>query len=203
MKIKVTIIIPVYNQEKLVVRALDSIPERDDIEILVIDDGSTDDTWNVLMNYRRITSKNIAILYNDINMGVSYSINKGIELATGEYIVLLGSDDYFYTDSFIKCLDLLDGTDIVYFDLQTNDGTIFHLSDETKYGYCGSVKSIRKEFIGNIRNKEDVKFGEDYFFYHEIMQNNPTEKFSNIIAKHYNFPRSNSLYDLGKRGLIK
>jgi glycosyltransferase involved in cell wall biosynthesis len=41
---KVSVIIPVYNQEVLVLKALDSIPTRDDIEIIVIDDGSTDDT---------------------------------------------------------------------------------------------------------------------------------------------------------------
>ena len=44
-----TIIIPVYNQETLVIRALESVPKRDDIEVIVIDDGSTDNTWNNLL----------------------------------------------------------------------------------------------------------------------------------------------------------
>lgn len=48
---KVSVIIPVYNQEVLVLKALDSIPTRDDIEIIVIDDGSTDDTWTKIWNY--------------------------------------------------------------------------------------------------------------------------------------------------------
>ena len=46
--IKVTVIVPVYNQESLIKRALESIPKRDDIEVIAIDDGSIDDTLNVM-----------------------------------------------------------------------------------------------------------------------------------------------------------
>ena len=45
---KVSVIIPVYNQEELIIRCLDSIPKRDDIEIIVINDGSTDKTLHTL-----------------------------------------------------------------------------------------------------------------------------------------------------------
>lgn len=198
---KLSIIVPVYNQEVLLIEALDSIPARDDIQVIVIDDGSTDDTWANLVSYRqRRTELDIVLLYNASNEGVSSAVNKGLDAATGEYIVLLGSDDYFYSDKLEELLSELDGTDIVYFDLETNEGEIFKLTEETKLIFCGSTKFIRKEFIGDIRNNESTKAGEDAEFFVALLKNNPTEKFTGKVIKHYNFPRKGSLSDLWSRG---
>jgi glycosyltransferase involved in cell wall biosynthesis len=192
---KVTIIIPVLNQEELVIRALDSIRDGFDIEIIVIDDGSTDNTFNNVLQYKNDhPGKNIVLLYNEENKGVSYTINRGLDCASGDYIGLLGSDDYYYTEELEKVFKQLDGTGVVYFNLRTNDGTIFNVTEETKYGYCGSVKFIRKDLINDIRNDENLKYGEDYFFFQELMKKKPTEKFTGIVAKHYNFPREGSLH---------
>ena len=197
--IKVSVIIPVYNQEELVIRAIESIPKRDDIEIIVIDDGSNDNTFSVAERHLR---KNILLVRNEKNKGVAYTVNRGYELAIGEYIVLLGSDDYFYKDKFEEIMKLLDGTDLVYFNLEINDGSIWRLTNESKVGFCGSVKFMRKEFIGNTRCPEDRKTGEDWFFYQELLKKNPTEKFSDITVKHYNYPRENSLTNLAIRKLL-
>ena len=118
--IKVSVIIPVWNQENLIIRALESIPARDDIEIIVIDDGSTDDTWNNMVNYRNknISHQNLVYFYNGENKGVAYTVNRGYDNASGEYVVLLGSDDYFYYDEFQQIMEMLDGTDLVYFNLK-------------------------------------------------------------------------------------
>ena len=201
-KIKVTVIIPVYNQEELVIRALNSIPIRDDIEVLVIDDGSDDSTWQNLLNYRNSHPDflNLILLYNEKNMGVAYTVNKGYNYAKGEYVVLLGSDDYFYTERFNKCIEELDGTDLVYFDLQVNNGDVLIVTPISKETYCGSVKFMRREFIGDTRCPENKRAGEDYFFYQELLKKNPTEKFTNITAKHYNFPRDGSLINLAQKG---
>lgn len=197
---KLSIIIPVYNQEKLIIKALDSIPMREDVEIIVIDDGSVDDTFNNVEKYKEENvSKNITLLSNEENKGVSYTINKGLDNVKGEYIVFLGSDDYFYIEELEKVINELDGTDLVYFNLRTNDGTIFDVNQNTKMGYCGSVKFMRKELIGAIRNKEDLRHSEDYFFYQELLSKNPTEKFTGIIAKHYNYPREGSLSSIQRQ----
>lgn len=202
-KIKVSVIIPVYNQEELVVRALDSIPIRDDIEVIVIDDGSTDDTWSVLLEYHKHTSlTNFILLYNEENKGVAYTVNKGYDTAKGEYVVLLGSDDYFITTEFIKALSFLDGTDLVYFNLRINNGDIWKLTNDTKVNCCGSVKFMKKTFIGDTRNPVDAKSGEDYYFYLDLLKKKPTETFTDITVKHYNYPRDNSLSNLRVRGLI-
>lgn len=200
-KIKVSVIIPVYNQEKLVIKAIDSIPKRDDIEIIVIDDGSTDNTWNNLMKYRSEHEEilNLIYLYNKENKGVSYTLNRGYDVAKGEYIVLLGSDDYFYTDKFEEVMQQLDGTDLVYFNLQINNGDVWRLTPDNKKLWVGSVKFMRRDFVGNTRCFENQKVGEDWFFYQELLSKNPTEIFTNITAKHYNFPRIGSLTNIGHK----
>ena len=203
-KIKVTVIIPVYNQEKLIIKAIESIPKRSDIEIIVIDDGSTDNTWNELINYTNDHEDliNFVLLYNETNKGVAYTVNKGYDNANGEYVVLLGSDDYFYTDKFNEIIKHLDGTDLVYFNLKINSGEVWKITEENKNFYCGSVKFMRNEFIGDTRCPEDKRQGEDRIFYEKLLKKNPTEKFTDITVKHYNFPRNNSLTDMFLKGLI-
>ena len=90
----------------------------------------------------------------------------------------------------------LDGTDIVYFDLQVNNGDIWRLKEETKIRLCGSTKFIKREFIGNTRCPEGRLTAEDYIMYNELLKKNPTEKFTNIVLKHYNHPREGSLTDI-------
>lgn len=203
-KIKISVIIPCYNQQELVIKAIDSIPKRNDIEIIVIDDGSTDESWNNLLEYRKKHEDiiNLIYLYNEENKGVAYTVNKGYDNSEGEYVVLLGSDDYFYTEAFEEAINELDGTDLVYFNLQINNGEVWKLTPQNKTGLCGSVKFMRRDFIGNTRCPEDKKSGEDLYFYEELLAKNPTEKFTDITLKHYNYPRENSLTDLAKRGKL-
>ena len=196
---KVSVIIPVYKQQELVIKAINSIPKRDDIEIIVIDDGSQDNTWESIHQNLR---ENMIIIRNPINKGVAYTVNKGYDLAKGEYIILLGSDDYFYPDEFEKCIEELDGTDLVYYDMQINNGDIWEINDESKTVLCGSVKFMRREFIGNTRCPEEKKSGEDRPFYEELLKKKPTEKFTHLIVKHYNHPREGSLTDLVRKGVI-
>lgn len=200
---KVSVIIPVWNQEKLIVNALESIPERDDIETIVVDDGSTDGTRNAVRDYMAShLDKNIRLLGHKGNKGVSCASNKGLANATGEYVVMIGSDDYFLTDTFLKALDLLDGTDLVYFDIRINDGSLFRLTEETKNIYCGSTKFMRRAFIDGMRYPEEKKAGEDWYFNNELQARKPTEVFSGLVVKHYNFPREGSLVDLRRKGII-
>ena len=193
MRTKLSVIIPLYNQERLVIEAIKSIPARKDIEIIVVDDNSTDQSYNEVQMFKMRDNRNIVLLFNDTNQGVGYTVNKGIDNANGEYITLLGSDDYFITQELNYCIDnYLNDKDIVYYDLRINDGTIFHLCEETKRGYCGSTKFIKRSFIGDLREPE-IRRGEDYFFYQELLKKNPTELFTNRVVKHYNYPRKGSL----------
>ena len=189
---KVTVIIPVYNQEKLVLRALDSVPRRDDVEVIVVDDKSTDRTfWEVGL----YGMKNLYLIGLAKNQGVSNARNEGLRYASGEYVVFLDSDDYFYTHEFQKCMKLLDGTDMVYYNLRINDGTVWELNPKSKKYLVGCTKFIRRDFIGDTRFRRELQAGEDFQFNEDLEAKNPTVKYSNLTVYHYNYPRKGSLYD--------
>ncbi len=188
---RLSVIIPVYNQEELVVKAIESVPVRDDIEIIVIDDCSTDRTLAVLLD---MTRENMTVLHNEVNKGVGYTVNRGYDVAKGEYIVLLGSDDYFLPE-ILDVLEQANGQDLVYFNLRKNDGSLIELSKDNREGFCGSVKLMRREFVGDTRNPE-IRRQEDLYFFQKLVVKNPTELYTGITAKHYNFPREGSLSQL-------
>ena len=92
--IKVSIIIPVYNVETTIIECLDSVLNQslNDIEIICVNDGSRDNSLEILKEYSRKDSR-VKIISKD-NRGYGHSINIGIDYATGEYIGIVESDDY-------------------------------------------------------------------------------------------------------------
>lgn len=100
--IKVSIIIPIYNVEKYLRECLDSVVNQtlSEIEIICVNDGSKDNCLEIIQEYAKVDSR-IKILNKD-NSGYGDSMNKGIELATGEYIGIVEPDDYVEKDMFQK-----------------------------------------------------------------------------------------------------
>lgn len=98
---KISVIVPVYNSEYELKDCLDSLVEQTekDIEVLIIDDGSTDNSLAVALEYQKQYS-NIKVYKNAKNMGQSVARNKGLELAQGEYITFLDSDDYINPEMY-------------------------------------------------------------------------------------------------------
>ena len=191
-----TIFIPVYNQEKLIIRTLDSLPIRNDLEIIVLDDGSTDNTRKIESEYISIhPEKKIILKAYDENRGLGAMKNIIYTEANGQYIGEIDSDDYVYTNNYNEVLNQLDGNaDIIYMNLKTNSGDIFVLSSDTKMFYCGGpCKFIKKDLIGETRCPEGQGPAEDWPFNLEIQAKPHIDKFTNITAYHYNFPREGSL----------
>ena len=93
---EVSVIIPTYNRSDRVVRAVQSVLDQSfkDLEILVVDDGSTDDTEARLVPY----GTSITYMRQSANRGVSAARNKGIENSNGTWIAFLDSDDYWLKD---------------------------------------------------------------------------------------------------------
>lgn len=95
---KVSVIIPAYNSEKFILRCLRSIFQnslnRDEYEIIVINDGSSDKTEQILDIYR----DEIIYIKNKTNQGLPSSLNKGIKNSRGQFIVRVDSDDYVHKD---------------------------------------------------------------------------------------------------------
>lgn len=94
MNMKVSVIIPVYNVEKYLFRCVKSVIDQtyENIEIILIDDGSEDNSGKLCDNYVQLDNR-IKVIHQQ-NGGLSSARNKGIELATGDAICFLDSDDY-------------------------------------------------------------------------------------------------------------
>ena len=195
MEPKISVIIPVYNQEDLLERALKSIPLSKDTQIILLDDGSTDGSWDIELKWWRenILDGTGSVIHRwEQNKGVAATMNLGFSLAKGEYIVSLSSDDYYKTD-FDPFRPYLDGkNDLVYFDLEVNDGSIWHVDEISKKQFVGAVKFIRREFLGDTRVPIH-KYKEDGPFSRELYSKNPKEVFTGIVLKHYNWPHEGSL----------
>ena len=107
MKMKFSVIIPVYNAEKYIERAIDSIVKQDykDYEMILINDGSTDRSLEII---QRLAERNTRIRVESIvNEGVSHARNKGIELANGEYVLFMDADDMHEENTLQQIEDFL------------------------------------------------------------------------------------------------
>lgn len=102
--ILISIIVPIYNKEKYVQQCLDSILAQSlsEIEIICINDGSTDGSYNILRQYDKAYDR--IVLINQTNLGVAWARNKGIKRANGEYIAFMDPDDYYPNSEVLKTL---------------------------------------------------------------------------------------------------
>lgn len=95
MNPRVSVVIPVYNRERYIAAAIDSVLTQTlaDFELLVVDDGSTDSTPDIIRAYR---DPRINLVSNAFNMGIPRARNLGVQLARGKYVAFLDSDDFAY-----------------------------------------------------------------------------------------------------------
>lgn len=112
--IKVSVIVPVYNSERHLRECLDSIRQQTlkDIEIICVDDGSSDGSLQILDEYENM-DKRFTVLQNLTNKGTGYSINKGIRYSHGEYIAEVDADDFIDPDMYEQLYKAAKGADIV------------------------------------------------------------------------------------------
>lgn len=134
--IKISVVVPVYNGEKYLQECLDSILNQtlEEIEIICIDDASTDQTSSILQQYKSQQSR-IKIITNPINSGPGVSRNKGLDKATGKYVIFLDADDIFEKDMLNQVFQRMehDSADICTFGEDENI-TLFSFD----HGYlCG------------------------------------------------------------------
>lgn len=120
MNIKVSVVIPVYNASKYLKQALDSVIGQtlEDIEIICVDDGSTDDSYNILLEYEKIDDRIKVLKHLKDSKGAAEARNMGLDNARGEYVSFLDADDFFEADMLEKAYDRAKetGAQIVMFD---------------------------------------------------------------------------------------
>lgn len=203
--IKLSILTAMYNTDKYIVKALDSIPRRDDIEVLIRDNASTDNSLELVRQYQREHPElNLHVFANEENKGFSYSFNLLMESAQGEWYHALDSDDYLYTKEYNKAIELLtDDYDVVYINLRTNDNRVLVVNPKSDIcPVANTTKFVRREFAKGLKHREDRIMDADWFFNHDLLQRNPRRRYTGITAYHYNYPREGSLMDLYFKGLI-
>jgi len=112
----VSILIPVYNQEKFIVTSIESAINQtyENIEIIVVDNHSTDNTFSIVKSYSQ-NDKRIKVFQNDSNIGPVRNWKRCIDEASGEYGKILWSDDYISPDFIEKTLPFLSEDDNVGF----------------------------------------------------------------------------------------
>lgn len=212
---KVSIIIPAYNIENYIERCLKSCINQtfDDIEIIVINDGSTDKTLEKINNFAENDSRIIVI--NKENEGPIEARKLGFQKSKGEYILFVDGDDYIHLDCINRLYNKakekeydivsykwisigLDGTERKSFkDTKIGEESFLELLFEHKIGVSLWSKLIKKDFIliNNIEFPQNTYYGEDLAFDYALAVNNP--KFIILDEYLYYYCRRESSLDMG------
>lgn len=139
---KLSIIVPVYNVEKFLPRCLDSLLrqgiERGMYEVICVNDGSSDNSAQILIDYESKFPDVFKVITQD-NQGVSVARNRGLAIAKGEWIAFVDPDDYVIDGAFNYLLDQFchEGIDVIHFNCTFvyTDGVILHDPDAKPNGY--------------------------------------------------------------------
>ncbi|MDZ8050726.1 MAG: glycosyltransferase family 2 protein [Aulosira sp. ZfuVER01] len=107
MKPKVSVIVPAYNTEAYIARAIESVLQQtmSDLEVIVVDDASTDRTVEIA---RSFTDKRLKVLVNEQNLGASGARNRALREAQGEWVAVLDSDDWYAPERLAKLVHIAD-----------------------------------------------------------------------------------------------
>ena len=145
---RVSVIIPVYNSEQYLRDCLDSLLNQTlkEIEIICVDDGSTDNSLSILNNYSKIDNR--IIILKQENKGGGIARNYGMSIAKGEYLFFLDSDDFFEENLLYETVKAADNTlaDIVICLFKRYNNTSGNYSDEN----FGFIKKNFRKFLFNF-----------------------------------------------------
>ncbi len=147
---KISVIIPVYNVEKYLERCIESVISQTlrDIEIIIINDGSTDNSYSIINKFAEVDDR-IRVFSHD-NIGLGPTRNRGIEVATGEYLAFVDSDDWLvkgglellYKRAIETNADIVEGETSIFFEdtgVYTKRKSLTNVSD-----VCVSTPNIEE-----------------------------------------------------------
>ena len=197
---KLSIIIPAYNAEQYIESCLDSILQNSkeslsETEIIVINDGSTDNTLKILESYNQY--KNIKI-HTTKNQGVSAARNLGISLAKGEWITFIDADD-IVNSNFSKVVNLVENSKssfIIFsnYVIKITDKKILTVQTLQSSMYLSGPwsKVYNRQFLikHKILFEKDILMGEDMLFNLEVIQN--SDAIESYKIGFYNYRQNNN-----------
>lgn len=223
---KVSVIIPAYNAQSEIGRCLNSIINQvyKNIEIIIIDDASKDNTRDIIKKYTQKDNR-IIPFYQTVNKGVSASRNTGLMAATGDYIIFVDSDDEMIPSAIRRMVDAANkyNSDFVdsyhLFEYTKPNGKIVHFTENKvpkntivmgnlidnhkilKMNAYITGKLIKKDLFEGITFDEDLRCYEDMVVEHKIKSRVQNYVFLNRVLYIY-YQRPNSLVNsLGKNHL--
>lgn len=195
----VSVIIPAYNVENYIERCLQSILVQTYryIEIIIIDDGSSDSTYEKCLMIAD-TDERIQ-LYKQNNQGVSAARNQGMEIAKGDYLCFIDADDFvspLYVETMLNNLvnanadlsivmctrgdKIISNTDSYEIEIWDNRETLINLMRRDIYANGVSIKLFTREIIKGIYFERDIKIGEDKLFVYKVIDKCEKIVFQNI-----------------------
>lgn len=192
---KVSIIVPVYNSSKTLIECVKTLLTQtlQDIEIILIDDCSTDNSYIIMESLQEKFPNKIKITKTPVNQGAGGARNYGLKLASGEYIGFVDSDDIVDMTMYEKLYNeaIRTGYDIIDcgFYREEFDSAIIYASDDL----CGILNdSKRNELIASGGYIVTKLFKRDYFFSHNFtFRNNTILEDSEIVT--YAFATANTI----------
>jgi len=150
----VSVIMPAFNHELYIAEALQSIGNQThkNIELIVINDGSTDGTTEIIEEYvKKNSDKNIKYLHKR-NEGVCKTLNKGLEMSTGDYIAFLGSDDLWLPDRLAIQLEFMENNKNI--GMVFADTWFLDFSKKTNNKWSDYKPRIKNYFKNGIQNTD-------------------------------------------------
>ena len=184
-----------YNHERFLSESIESVltQDFDDLELVIVDDASTDASRRIIRSYAERDAR-IRVIIHERNMGISKTVNDGIDAARGQFVAQIDSDDVWVADKLTKQLAVLErDEDLIVW----SDGEIINDSGRStgksinKWMRASSKKSgdiwqallggnyifgssvvYKKQNLGNIRYDECLPYLNDYKFYLELARNN-------------------------------
>lgn len=207
MRPKVSIIVPVYNTEMYLDRCLTSLINQTlkDIQIIVVNDGSTDDSLNIISKYAENDSR--ILIVNQVNQGSGTARKVGINYAEGEYVIVCDSDDWVELDMYENLYEEATKSNV---DLVSCDSVIeypdrscivsSHLKSSTQQELIVEVlsgsnnsscnKMIKRSIIqdNRINFQEGINLGEDALFLYKLLPH--IHLISSISKPYYHYRRT-------------
>lgn len=187
--INVSVIIPVYNVEQYLEEAIKSVMNQTlkNIEIIIINDGSTDKSEIIIENYLKVDKR--IVLIKQKNKGQSVARNQGIKKARGKYIYFMDSDDFIEQETLEKCyleceknkLELICFDAITFLDTSANNFDCKLLNYNRNFLKENRIYSGKEIISKSLKNKKYIVSPCLYFFKKSILQEKKIKFYEGII----------------------
>ncbi|MCD6593200.1 glycosyltransferase family 2 protein [Candidatus Bathyarchaeota archaeon] len=193
----ISVIMPVYNEEKTIKKAVESVLKQTyrEIELIIIDDASIDSTPKIISELAKEDDR-IVMLRNSVNRGITHSLNRGLRKASGKYIARIDGDDWYHPRKLELQMTFLEergdyGIVGTFYVLLTGDKMALKINlpithDEIlrqlayRNAFAHSSIMVRKDILDTVGYYDErYEYAQDYDLYFRILS----------ISKGYNIPK--------------